>query len=274
MDSLEEFLVERNISKKSIPYFAYKIFDNSSIELKSKKKFIRKILSKFINKEINDCKIVFADGIYLGIFDDSIDYSSYDKLFFYDVSTDSMNCFASFMTTPLETSNLSMHHYRPFYVKCSLYFECSNMKITESLCLVDTGCERSSLFPENIWDYENECFKETTDGLFYSYKNEIEELNQKILEVKEENVSGSFGGGKKFSVNFSKPIKIGIEGLEPVEINFLLVSKIKPKKDLVVMIGLDVLCQYDVNITKKNGEPVLTITEPNPTKKKSFFPFF
>ena len=51
-------------------------------------------------------------------------------------------------------------------------------------------------------------------------------------------------------LEFIKPIKIGVEDLNPVEIYFLIVQKEKPDEDNppVILLSLDVITQYDVDI--------------------------
>uniref|UniRef100_A0A6C0AGQ6 Uncharacterized protein n=1 Tax=viral metagenome TaxID=1070528 RepID=A0A6C0AGQ6_9ZZZZ len=65
----------------------------------------------------------------------------------------------------------------------------------------------------------------------------------------------STGNGpcQKLLLEFKEPIYIGLEGLDPVPVYYLIVAKEKPKEDeLPILIGLDIICQYDISLTALN----------------------
>ena len=143
----------------------------------------------------------------------------------------------------------------PFYTECSLH-------INEKK-YIDTGCEVSSLFPDYIWDYENQIFREEINSNYFEkYKNELKILKNSLNPVDSVDINTGNGICDKLLLEFKEPIYVGIKDLEPVPIYYFLVNKEGPTEELQTLIGLDILTQYDLYLTKDGNKPVIMNNYP------------
>lgn len=174
--------------------------------------------------------------------------------------------------------NIKKHRYGSFYVETKLHIPTESgisTKLFEPASMIDTGVTVTSLFPDKIWNYNDKNFFETLPREFfgYNYKEELEYLKNNISKMVDDSIVTGGGSVDKVLLSFKTPIYVGIEHLDPVPIYYLVVSSEKQEEELPILIGLDVLCQYDLNLTDINGVPIMTIKDKvknNNENKKTF----
>uniref|UniRef100_A0A6C0AFF0 Uncharacterized protein n=1 Tax=viral metagenome TaxID=1070528 RepID=A0A6C0AFF0_9ZZZZ len=160
----------------------------------------------------------------------------------------------------------SKYLYNTFKTTASIDFENSGKKISDYLVTIDTGCNITELFPKKIWDFEKEEFKNKIENIFYgdSFEKEFFFLNGNISNVLESNILTVGGICKKNVIEFNEPIKISLENLNPVDLYSFAVPLNNDDEDEYYsspLIGLDIITQYNVNITTKNKRPIMTISD-------------
>lgn len=113
--------------------------------------------------------------------------------------------------------------------------------------MFDTGCTSSPLFDDSIWDFDKVCFINPTV--------ELEYLNR----IKPENIQTCNGISHERIVYLKKPFYVSIEGLNPVEIYYFTVPL--EKETLTSLIGMDIISQHTVLLSKFDGKYGIRITE-------------
>lgn len=267
---MEEYLKKKNISLKNVPDFAQNILKWKLLDDKEKKKFIKDFLIYYINDEnyknhYKDYMIVFLNRKYIGLFKNTEDFqhlrSRGDIPKSFEIGESN---FFQYKSTVIRLEENSKHIHGNFMVTGNINFGTTNKKITDCPVMIDTGCNISELFPQKIWDFENEKFVKKLKNIFYGYcfEKELEELNLNILNVKSSKIHTVNGICIKNVIEFLNPIKISLENLNPVDVFFLTISLENEEEiSLPLLIGLDIITQYNVNITSKNKRPIMTISD-------------
>ena len=90
------------------------------------------------------------------------------------------------------------------------------------------------------------------------HKEELSFLQNNIHPLVQVDVTSVEGINNKDMISFKEPILIGLGDLNPVPIYYDVILESLEEQG-IYLIGLDVLLQYDINITTVDGEPTMTI---------------
>lgn len=211
----EEKLFE--FKKKDLPRFAVKILEERRYTDKNKRKFIKNFLKKYLEnvdlqKEIDKHYILFKNHKYKGYFpnkDEMDDYVNPDDLTLcYQIGAHPLCQYNT--TIPSLKNNLKKNKCGPFYAECNLHV--NGKKFTDPTLLIDTGCEITSLFPDYIWDYENQKIRdEIKNSYFNNSKRELKNLRELLKPNDSVDINTGNGICDKILLEFKEPISVSID---------------------------------------------------------------
>lgn len=262
---------------EELPKFAIKILNEKKIPEKNKIKFLRKFLEKYmedveLRNELNQWYLLFRNNKYIGCFknteeiDETI--SPGENAIWYQIGVSDLFMCNEHSLRPMHVDS-TKHKYGPFIVECSL--KTKNKEVGDSFGMIDTGVTITSLFPDKIWDYENSAFFDSIPGELYgsSLKEELKYLKSITKPIKDVELITGNGQCEKILLEFKDPIYVSIENLNPVPIYFFVVARKKPDYLLPILIGLDIICQYELKIEQLNGIPIMTIKDKLPSDSRT-----